>query len=342
MSKFIDIKLLYHNSDKLPLVSVIIPTYNVTPWLEDALKSVFAQTEQEFELIAIDDGSTDNTYELLQHLLSNKGLNRQGQISASLIRQHNGGASSARNTGIKHARGQLLAFLDADDLWHPKLLQKALACLSDQAEVNLVFPWYRHINQQGEDTGSRGTTSQNHFSFEELFLSNPIHSCSGVVLRKSIIHQVGGFDEELKSNVDFELWLRIASVRDHSISCSCEELVDYRRREGQLTGSWRRMAENWEKVLLKTRRDFPRRLQGIEQQARAENNLYWSTLAHQEQDYSSERKLVYTAWRLAPRQHLRSNFAWMCTLSALATVLPKPAHLFLAELMSRRRLRKKH
>ena len=115
-------------NNREPLVSVIIPTYNSSQYIKEAIDSVLAQTYKNFEIIVIDDGSTDNTKEVLAPYLS----------VIKYIYKNNGGPASARNRGIKEANGEFVAFLDADDVWKPDRLARGVDILDQRPEVGLI------------------------------------------------------------------------------------------------------------------------------------------------------------------------------------------------------------
>jgi len=283
-------------------VTVIIPAFNVERFIVEAVKSALDQTCSALEILVVDDGSTDRTIERLDQFKAAPALR--------LLKQPNRGASAARNAGIGAARGDIVTFLDGDDLLHPQLLEKSVALLAQDAGLDMVFPLCRHIDADGNPTGVRSKVSDSRFDFRSILVKNPIHSASGVSVRRAVLEQVGGFDENLSSNVDFDLWLKIGAVRDENVAAIPECLLDYRQRPGQLTGDWRRMAENWERVLARCRRADPATVKRLEGPARANSLLYWSTIARRQGDFNQARVMVGEAWRLAPAAMLRSRHAW--------------------------------
>jgi glycosyltransferase involved in cell wall biosynthesis len=181
-----------------PLVSIIIPTYNRCTVLGRAMESVFSQTFTDFELIVVDDGSTDHTSALLDRY-----RNR-----IKVIRQENRGVSAARNTGIRAAKGEFIALLDSDDSWLPQKLEKqaaffrlcprALICQTEEI-------WVRN--------GKRVNPKKRHQKFSGMIFEKTLPLClvspSAVMLRKSLFDEIGLFDESLPACEDYDLWLRI-------------------------------------------------------------------------------------------------------------------------------------
>lgn len=186
---------------KKTFVSVIIPTYNRGWIIKEAIDSILAQNYKDFELIVVDDGSTDNTSEVLAPY----------ENDIKVLFQENKGVSAARNRGITEASGQFIAFLDSDDLWLPKKLSTqveffnqmpdALICQTEEVWVRngiRVNPKKRHKKPSG-------------MIFEpslELCLISP----SAVMVRRSLFDRVGGFDETLPACEDYDLWLRISCL----------------------------------------------------------------------------------------------------------------------------------
>ena len=182
----------------MPLVSVIIPTYNRRNRLEEAVRSVLDQTFRDFELIVVDDGSTDGTRDMLQPFGN----------SVKVLDQERSGASAARNLGIGEARGSLIAFLDSDDLWLERKLEvqadhfqthpKSLICQTEEVWIRngrRVNPKAYHRKQSGE--------------LFRISLDRCMVSPSAVMLRRSLFEEVGVFDTSMEACEDYDLWLRV-------------------------------------------------------------------------------------------------------------------------------------
>ncbi|MDD5680054.1 MAG: glycosyltransferase [Candidatus Omnitrophica bacterium] len=184
-------------------ISVIIPTYNRANYICNAIDSVLAQTYKDFEIIVVDDGSTDNTKEILTTYGG----------SAKYIYQQNQGVSSARNRGIKEAIGEYVAFLDSDDEWDERKLEKQVKLFEKEPSVYLQYCYARFVNvQEKRDFIMPEYVTR---TFEDLVLShyknkNADLPTSTVMIRKLCFDQIGCFDENLPCIEDYELWLRIA------------------------------------------------------------------------------------------------------------------------------------
>jgi glycosyltransferase involved in cell wall biosynthesis len=187
----------------VPLVSVIIPTYNRRPVLERAIRSVLAQTFTDFELIVVDDGSQDSTSELLSEF--------DGKLTAFF--QANQGVSSARNLGIGHSQGELLAFLDSDDEWLPEKLTRQTALFNSACPLFICHTdeiWLR----DGKRVPQKGYHLKQGGRFFERALERCLISPSSVMISRSLIDKVGQFDEGLAAAEDYDLWLRITAFHE--------------------------------------------------------------------------------------------------------------------------------
>lgn len=182
----------------MPRVSVIIPTFNRAQFISRAIQSVLKQTFRDFELIIIDDGSTDNTREIIE--LNNYRIR--------YYFQENKGVSSARNLGIQVANGEYIAFLDSDDSWRKFKLTLQMAFLEQNPDYKICHTneiWYRngkHLNQKKKHRKFSG------WILEQL-LPLCIVSPSSVVIHREVFDKIGLFDETLPVCEDYDLWLRI-------------------------------------------------------------------------------------------------------------------------------------
>lgn len=188
-------------ANKVPTVSVIIPTYNRAHLIGRAIQSVLSQTFQDFEIIVVDDGSEDNTKEVVRGFAD-------GHVRYFRHNENRGG-SAARNTGIRASRGEYIAFLDSDDEWNPRKLERQLRVLrAASSTVVLVFAGLRNVNSQGRELfrccPSPGVVVDRSQLFTACFVSN-----SAILTRKTALVEVGGFDDRLSCWQDRDLWLRL-------------------------------------------------------------------------------------------------------------------------------------
>jgi glycosyltransferase involved in cell wall biosynthesis len=223
-------------------VSVVIPTYNRAALLRESLESVAAQTYRDFEILVVDDGSTDDT----RSVVESSGA-RWIPIG------HSGLQAAVRNRGIEQAQGEYVAFLDSDDRWLPEKLKRQVELLRERPEFALTCcNAHRLVDGKHEGLLHRPGTLRTGDVFDALLKRNFVVN-SSVLVRRATLTEVGGLDEDpaLKSVEDYDLWLRIASTRKvHSFD---DPLVDYRIHPGN--ESWdveqtqRGLARCYEKVL---------------------------------------------------------------------------------------------
>ncbi len=211
----------------MPRVSVIIPTYNRAGLVQEAVASVLAQTYQDFELLVVDDGSTDGTPETLE---------AYGGAIRVLRRPHRKGVSAARNRGSSAATGEWLAFLDSDDLWLPEKLARQMAYLAAHPRLLL---------SQTEETwvrrGLRVNPPRSHRKEGGRIFLRSLERClvspSAVILHRRLLEEHGGFDESLPAAEDYDLWLRLTWRYD--VGLLPEPLIIKRGGHGdQLSRQW--------------------------------------------------------------------------------------------------------
>jgi len=191
----------------MPYISVIIPVYNQAHYIRDAVKSVATQTYTDWELVVVDDGSTDNSPSVLSELASSVPR-------TSVIRQENQGRAAARNTGLEAAAGSLIVFLDADDQLYPHKLERQVTFLQEHPDVGVVYSDVMLCDETGQELVRHSLANMPHHPsgriVESLFLRNsiPIHSA---MVRRTCIEQAGVFDENLPQGTeDWDFWIRLA------------------------------------------------------------------------------------------------------------------------------------
>jgi glycosyltransferase involved in cell wall biosynthesis len=190
----------------MPKVSVIIPTYNRASLLRHAIESVLGQTYDDYELIIVDDGSTDNTAEVVARNSSDKII---------YVHQQNRGRSAARNHGIRIATGEYIAFLDSDDMFLSAKLESQVKVLDDNPAIGLVYSHAKNVDENGDFLAYHyeGDFSGRIYP-EMLFIKNNLITTPTVMVRASILSEVGGFDETLHICEDLDLWRRIARCHE--------------------------------------------------------------------------------------------------------------------------------
>lgn len=185
--------------DQSPLVSVVIPTYNQASYLRDSIDSVLAQTYTAIEVVVVDDGSTDETPDIL--------ASYGDRVRA--IRQTNHGAANALNHGIRESTGQYVCWLSSDDAFVPDKIARQVAAFTANPELGLSFMGFDQIDAQGAFVADRSDIPWRHPDlFVTVFWANPING-STVMMPRSVLDEVGPFDEALRADVDAEMWFRV-------------------------------------------------------------------------------------------------------------------------------------
>jgi glycosyltransferase involved in cell wall biosynthesis len=187
------------------LVTVITPAYNVGPWIGEAVDSVRCQTERRFEYIVVDDGSTDDTADVVRARAAEDDRIR-------LVTIPNSGSGAARNVGLAQASAPFVAFLDGDDRWGRDFLRCQLTAMEEAPpEVGVAFCHTRVMMETGNVVALRWQPTGPCDVDRMLVENNPPHHGSSLLIRRSCFEELGHFDPQMRSAVDFEMWLRIAT-----------------------------------------------------------------------------------------------------------------------------------
>jgi glycosyltransferase involved in cell wall biosynthesis len=219
-----------------PLVSAVIPTYNYGRFVAEAVESALAQTYSPLEVIVVDDGSTDDTRERLAAFGDR----------IRYVYQPNQGLSAARNTGVREARGEWIAFLDSDDVWHPRRVELQMAHAACQPDAGLIAA------DSFSDSSRRWPAFDPHnipatpVSMKEILIRSRFGP-GGVLARRECFDLVGGFDTTLRSAEDRDMWLRIAA-RYPLVKLSAP-LWWYRQHSGSMSSAAVRMEQNEMRVI---------------------------------------------------------------------------------------------
>ncbi len=306
-------------------VSVIIPVYKVDNFIAATLQSVLDQTYKNFEILIIDDASPDNSIGICQQFTDHR---------IKIIHQANRGLAGARNTGIRHAQGEYLAFLDGDDLWLPEKLEKQIAHLENSPTVGVSFSRSAFIDEAGKPLGTYQMPKLKGITTPYLFCRNPVGNGSAALVRKEVFEAIKSqdnlygtvedfyFDEHFRQSEDIECWIRISIQTDWQIEGISEALNLYRVNSGGLSANMLKQLDSWEKVIEKTRSYAPEIVTQWEKLARAYQLRYLARRAVRLQDGSMAVELVNRAlatnWRILfeePRRTLLSMaaayFLWL-------------------------------
>lgn len=227
------------------LISVILPCYNAAPYVHEAISSVLRQTYTHNEIVVVDDGSIDDSTRIIKRLVD------QNPDRIKLMHQEKLGPYPARNMGLRYAKGEYIAFLDADDWWREDCLEKLVKTLEDQ-QADLVYCGWQNVGKQAINDEPYIPPAYENIDTTAAFLRNcpwPIHAA---LTRKSVIDAVKGFSERFFSSMDYDLWLRILGHTRNIVRLP--EVMAYYRWHGSTQIS----ATKWRQVLdaVQVRRDF--------------------------------------------------------------------------------------
>lgn len=207
----------------MPKVSVIIPTYNRAVLLRSAINSVLSQSYEDYEIIVVDDGSTDDTEKIVNELSTDK---------LRYVYQENKGRSAARNYGIKLARGEYVAFLDSDDTFTPSKLEFQVQILDYNPCYGLVYSYAKIIDENGDYLNAQYEGNLSGWIYPDLlFIRNNVITTPTVMVRARILAELGGFDESMDICEDLDLWCRIA--REYQVKQICQPLAIIRIRSSE-------------------------------------------------------------------------------------------------------------
>jgi glycosyltransferase involved in cell wall biosynthesis len=219
-------------------ISVIIPAYNVETYLAETLDSVLAQTYSHFDVVIVDDGSTDRTLDIARHYAKN-------DTRIQVISQPNQGVAVARNRGIQETTGELIAFLDADDRWLPRKLETHLSHFAKRPNLGMSFATVSFITSEGQPTGQHSHSKLTQLQPQDFYLENHAITPSNVVIRRSTIQTVGFFNSQINGVADQELFINIIS---HGVQVEGLDtvLTEYRILTNSISANVEKMELEWQ------------------------------------------------------------------------------------------------
>lgn len=226
----------------MPQVSVIIPTYNRAEFLRSAIASVLNQTYQDFEIIVVDDGSKDNTENVVSHFNNRK--------IRYVRHETNKGVTVARNTGILNSKGAFIAFLDDDDEWLPQKLIRQMALLRrSPLQTGAVYTGLLRVDHRSGKTVGEWIPTKRGNLFDELCFENCVGTASTVLLKKECFNTLGLFDEDICFGEEYDMWIRVS--KSFLFECVNEPLVKYRVHAAKLSTNYELVISGLEAQLRK-------------------------------------------------------------------------------------------
>ena len=243
----------------MPDASIIVPAYNAEHYLPETLNSLLAQTYTDFEIIVVDDGSTDQTVKKAQAL---------NDPRLKVIRQSNRGLAGARNSGIAEATGKYIGFCDSDDLWMPRKLEKHIRHLEARPDVGLSFSGSALIDENSLQIGLSQTPKTTGISAKDVLLRNPIGNGSSPVFRRAALQDIAWrpdheqnrdwwFDEDFHQTEDIECWMRFVLTTSWKIEGLSEDLTLYRVHASGLSADIEKQRQSWEQMIVKIQQISP-------------------------------------------------------------------------------------
>jgi glycosyltransferase involved in cell wall biosynthesis len=274
-----------------PKVSVIVPAYNICLYIKDALVSLESQSFQNFEVLVVNDGSTDSTAEQVKLFTARDSRFR-------LLEKENGGLGSARNYGIRHACGEYIALLDGDDRYKPDKLSNHVAVLDRHPDVGVVYSASRAIRDDGHATFMVLSGRPIHQDpLIALLCKNFIGHGSNAVFRRSIVDEIGYFDENFfPGSEDLDYWLRIAATRRWQFHRESQDLCCYRVRPSGLSFNVEQMQQSTERIIQAADRRSPELVKAMLPKAYAYMYRYLARLCVQSGNFDSARDFIDKAW----------------------------------------------
>ncbi|MEA5399617.1 glycosyltransferase family 2 protein [Synechococcus sp. BA-124 BA4] len=323
-----------------PLVSVIMPLYNSAATVRESLQSVIGQTYRNLEILVVDDGSSDEGPSICREF--NDGRLR-------ILEQANRGLAGARNTGIRQAHGEILAFLDSDDLWLPEKIARHVEHLQRHPDVGVSFSRSGFIDEASRPLGIYQMPQLRDITPDVLFCRNPISNGSAVVIRRQVLEEIrfeaafhGGpedfyFDDSFRQSEDIECWLRIALHTNWRFEGLPEALTLYRVSSGGLSANLEQQYAAWERILTKTAATDPGFIQRWGPKARAYQLRYLARRAIRQRQPGVAVRLLHQSLACHGRILLEEPMRTLITLSAayLLWLLPPGLYRWLERLMIR-------
>lgn len=255
----------------MPEVSIIIPAYNAETSILETLQSALNQTWQDFEIIIVNDGSTDKTVELVLELKDPR---------IHLISTPNQGASQARNVGINNVCGKYIAFLDADDIWLPEKIWEQLAALKQSPKSKVAYSWINIIDQNNQVIARGGRSQLCGNVYSHLLVSNFIENGSNLIVERQALLSTGYFNPDLSRSEDRDMWIRLAENYEFTVVPKVHVL--YRQSADSLSTNVRKHAKDARRMFALAYRRAPEEFKSLWPISLYNSNLFAAYKAFQD------------------------------------------------------------
>lgn len=310
----------------MPRSTIVVPAYNVADTIAETLESLLVQTNPDFEIIVVDDGSSDQTINVVFDLIA-----RHDDPRIQVIRQKNRGLAGAHNTGIHAAAGEYIGFCDADDLWLPEKLAAHVAHLDSRPDVGISFSGSAMIDENSQLTGLAQQPRLTGIDAAHVLLRNPIGNGSAPVMRKAALEDIRyrpayeterdwWFDETFRQSDDIEGWARFAATTDWKIEGVPGLLTHYRINPHGLSANVSRQLESWERMLAKLATIAPDLVRRHGAQARAYQHRYLCRRAIASRDAATAGDLLRKLVRGSAHPLFNEPVKTVSTLAAAAAL----------------------
>lgn len=311
------------------MVTVVIPMFNVEKYIEKSILSVLNQTFQNFEIVCVDDGCTDNTLQILAQFTDKR---------IRLITQKNRGLAGARNTGIQAARGIYIALLDSDDCWTKQKLAEHVKHLNNKPEVGVSYSPSLFIDEGGKTMGIGQFPKLKNISFKDILCRNPVGNGSAPVIRRRTLadisttdHETGRtyyFDESLRQSEDIELWVRISLLSKWRFEGIATPLTYYRVNDAGLSANLEKQFASWTFAMSKNERSNKELFKQLLPLARAYQYRYLARRAIRSGESYHALKLIHKALFEQPKIMLEEPKRTLLTYAcAILSLLPRSVYM---------------
>jgi glycosyltransferase involved in cell wall biosynthesis len=300
----------------MTLISVIIPAYNCEKTIKETIEAVLNQTFTDLELILINDGSQDNTLDVVSQISDPR---------IQVFSYPNAGVSASRNRGIFHATGEYISFIDADDLWTADKLETQLKALQENPKAAVAYSWTDWIDESGKFLGTGVHLTITGDVFSKLLLVDFMGSGSNALIRKQALIEVGGFETSLVHAEDWDLWLRLAA-RYHFVAIPSPQIL-YRKSTNSASMSVLKMEAGSLKVIERAYAQAPDSLKHLKLDTLGNRYKYltWKAL-----EKPTMRQQGFTAMRFLLQAIkndpvlLRTKVIWKVLLKSMTVALLAP------------------
>ena len=316
----------------MPKVSVVMPVYNVQKFVAEAIESVLNQSYEDFELIIVDDCSQDKSLDICREFDDKR---------IKVVRHTvNRGLAAARNTGIRHAKADYIAFIDSDDMWREEKLQQHVTHLDNNSQVGVSFSRSEFMSPEGEPIDYYQMPRLKNITAEYLLCRNPVGNGSAPVVRREVFDEIKyyqqvdsdyescWFDQNFRQSEDIECWVRISLTTQWRIEGLSDALTLYRLNEGGLSANLMKQLASWENMIEKIRNYSPAILHKYETRARAYQIRYLARQAIRLKDGVMAVELVNQALGTNIRILYEELGRTLATICAAYLMKLLPVHIY--------------